>query len=182
MRRAVSGLLGWFAFFGLGVGGWQALAPVSFYEDFPGLGRHWVSVDGPYNEHLLRDVGQGNLAIGVVALVALLTGGVWLARATGLAAVVAYLPHQLYHQRTLHLLHTTSDEVLQTVTLTLVSVAAVLLTAMAFRLPAEPAGRPAPGTAGRTGRSRAAFLPGPGTRPPSPRGASPHDDHPTDVR
>ena len=137
MRRTVSGLLAWFVLFGLGVGGWQLLAPRSFYEEFPGSGRHWVSVDGPYNEHLLRDVGQGNLALGVVALVALSTGGVWLARATGLAAVVAYLPHQLYHQLTLHLLETTSDEVLQTVTLSLVSVAAVLLTALAFRLPVD---------------------------------------------
>jgi hypothetical protein len=144
VRRAVSGLLGWFVVFGLGVGGWQMLAPASFYEDFPGLGRHWVSVDGPYNEHLLRDVGQGNLAIGIVALVALLTGGVWLARATGLAAVAAYLPHQLYHQRTLHLLETTSDEVLQTLTLSLVSVAAVLLTVLAFRLPAAERARPRP--------------------------------------
>src|SRR3712207_8980589 len=67
---------------------WQMFWPESFFRDFPGWGRHWVSVDGPYNEHLLRDVGQGNLAFGVVALVALLTGGVWLARATGLAAAV----------------------------------------------------------------------------------------------
>ncbi len=145
MRRTVNGLLAWFAVFGLGVGGWQVLAPGSFYEDFPGFGRHWVSVDGPYNEHLLRDVGQGNVALGVVALVALSTGGVWLARATGLAAVVAYLPHQLYHQLTLHLLETTSDEVLQTTTLSLVSIAAVLLTVLAFRLPAgerPPTGLP----------------------------------------
>ena len=136
MRRTVNGLLAWFVLFGLGVGGWQVLAPRSFYEDFPGFGRSWVSVDGPYDEHLLRDVGQGNTALGVVALVALSTGGVWLARTTGLAAVVAYLPHQLHHQLTLHLLETTSDEVLQTATLSLVSVAAVLLTVFAFRLPA----------------------------------------------
>ena len=38
MRRTVSGLLAWFVVFGLGVGGWQLLAPSSFYEDFPGLG------------------------------------------------------------------------------------------------------------------------------------------------
>ena len=170
MRRAVSGLLGWFVLFGLGVGGWQALAPASFYEDFPGAGRHWVSVDGPYNEHLLRDVGQGDLALGVMALVVLLTGGVWLARATGLAALVASLPHQLYHQLTLHKLETTADEVLQTLTLSLVSVAAVLLTVLAFRLPADGGARPAPATVG------------PGARPPSPRGVSTHDDHPTDVR
>ncbi len=182
MRRAVSGLLGWFVLFGLGVGGWQALAPASFYEDFPGAGRHWVSVDGPYNEHLLRDVGQGNLALGVVALVALLTGGVWLARATGLAAVVAFLPHQLYHQLTLHLLETTGDRVLQTVTLSLVSVAAVLLTVLAFRLPADGGARPAAGTTVAPGRTRGPSAAGPGTRPPSPRGGSAHDDHPTDVR
>ena len=182
MRRAVSGLLGWFVLFGLGVGGWQALAPASFYQDFPGSGRHWVSVDGPYNEHLLRDVGQGNVALGVVALVALLTGGVWLARATGLAALVASVPHQLYHQLTLHLLETTGDRVLQTVTLSLVSVAAVLLTVLAFRLPADGGARPAPGTAGSSGGSRDPSAAGPGTRPPSPRGGSAHDDHPTDVR
>jgi len=173
----VSGLLGFFVLFGLVVGGWQALAPASFYADFPGSGRHWVSVDGPYNEHLLRDVGQGNLALGVMALVALLTGGVWLARATGLAALVASLPHQLYHQLTLHLLETTTDEVLQTLTLSLVSVAAVLLTVLAFRLPADGGTRSTPGTAG----SRDPTTAGPG-RPPSPRGASAHDDHPTDVR
>jgi hypothetical protein len=178
VRRAVSVLLGWFVLFGLVVGGWQALAPASFYEDFPGAGRHWVSVDGPYNEHLLRDVGQGNLALGVMALVALLTGGVWLARATGLAALVASLPHQLYHQLTLHLLETTTDEVLQTVTLSLVSVAAVLLTVLAFRLPADGGARPAAGTTG----TRDASAAGPGSRPPSPRGVSRHDDHPTDVR
>ncbi len=178
MRRAVSGLLGWFVLFGLGVGGWQALAPASFYADFPGSGRHWVSVDGPYNEHLLRDVGQGNLALGVTALVALLTGGVWLARATGLAALVASLPHQLYHQLTLHLLETPGDQVLQTVALSLVSVAAVLLTVLAFRLPADAGARPARATAG----SRDPMTAGPGARPPSPREVSPHDDHPTDVR
>ena len=140
MRRTVDGLLTWFALFGLAVGAWQALAPASFFQDFPGFGRHWVDVDGPYNEHLLLDVGHGNLALGVVALVALLTRGVWLARATGLAAVVANLPHHLYHQRHVHVLETTSDEVLQTVTLSLVSVAAVLLAVLAFRLPVHPAG------------------------------------------
>ncbi len=152
MRRTVNALLIWFTFFGLSAGMWQMIWPESFFRDFPGWGRHWVSVDGPYNEHLLRDVGQGNLAFGVVALVALLTGSVWLARATGLAAVVANLPHQLYHQEHLHVLETTSDEVLQTVTLTLVSLAAVLLAALAFRLPAGPS--PAASTPSRLSSAR----------------------------
>ena len=72
MRITIRVLLAWFAFFGLGSGLWQMFAPESFYTQFPGFGRHWVDVDGPYNEHLLRDVAQGNLAFGVVALVALL--------------------------------------------------------------------------------------------------------------
>ena len=136
MRVTVRLLLAWFALFGLAVGGWQLVAPSSFYAAFPGLGHRWVSPDGPYNEHLLRDVGQGNAAVGVVALVALLSGGVWLARATGLAAVVANLPHQLYHQTHVDVLPTT-DQVLQSVSLAAVSVAAILLAVLAFRLPAH---------------------------------------------
>jgi hypothetical protein len=138
MRSAVRILLAWFAFFGLSSGLWQFVAPRSFYDDFPGLGRHWVDVDGPFNEHLMRDIGQGNLAFGVVALVALLTGGVWLARATGLAAVVANLPHHAYHQVHVEVLPTVSDQVLQTITLSLVTVTSVLLAALAFALPVRP--------------------------------------------
>jgi hypothetical protein len=141
---AVKALLAWFAFYNLASGLWQFLAPRSFYDDFPGFGRRWVSVDGPYNEHLLRDFAQGNLAFGVVALVALLTGGVWLARATGLAAVVANLPHQGYHQVHLHVLPTVSDQVLQTLTLSAVSVTSVLLAVLAFALPARSAAAPTP--------------------------------------
>ena len=85
-------------------------------------------------------MGQGNLAFGVVALVALLTGGVWLARATGLAAVVANLPHHAYHQVHVDVLPTVSDQVLQTLTLSLVSVSAVLLALLAFGLPARSQG------------------------------------------
>ena len=143
MRTIVKILLAWFAFFNLTSGVWQYLAPRSFYDDFPGFGRQWVSVDGPYNEHLTRDFAQGNLAFGVVALVALLTGGVWLARATGLAAVVANLPHQAYHQAHLHVLPTMSDQVLQTITLSFVSATSILLAALTFLIPAGSPATPA---------------------------------------
>jgi hypothetical protein len=140
VRVAVRILLGFFAVEGLLVGGWQLLAPRSFWTDFPGLGRHWVSGDGGYNEHLLRDVGQGTLAIGLVAVIGLVSGSVWVARATGLAALVANLPHQLYHQTHLDRLPTDLDRVLQTAVLSLVSLAAVVLTVLAFRLPVHPGG------------------------------------------
>ena len=143
MRLAVKLLLGWFVVFGLGIGLWQAVLPASFYADFPGMGHHWVSPDGPYNEHLLRDVGLGNLAVGTVALVALLTGGVWLARAVGLAVVVTNLPHQLYHQVHVSVLPTVTDQVLQSISLAAVSLTAVALLVLTSRLPVTPTASPA---------------------------------------
>ena len=149
MRLAVKLLLGWFALFGLGIGLWQAVLPASFYADFPGMGHHWVSPDGPYNEHLLRDVGLGNLAVGTVALVALLTGGVWLARAVGLAVVVTNLPHHLYHQVHVSVLPTVTDQVLQSISLAAVSLAAVALVVLASRLPASAPASTAPRSGSR---------------------------------
>ena len=91
--------LGILAVVGLQVGLWAAFAPQSFYDDFPSLGRVWVAVDGPYNEHLVRDVGVLNLALAVVAIVAFVT----LSRAAVLAAGGAWLvygvPHLVYHLR-----------------------------------------------------------------------------------
>ncbi len=81
------------------VGAWAAFTPRSFYDDFPGLGQIWVAVDGPYNEHLVRDVGALNLALAVLSVCALVT----LARSTIVAAGLAWLayglPHVIYHAR-----------------------------------------------------------------------------------
>ena len=55
---------------GMVVGVWALLAPQSFYDDFPGGGRSWVSVFPPYNEHLVRDVGGLNLALAVLLVFA----------------------------------------------------------------------------------------------------------------
>ncbi|MFZ6005341.1 MAG: hypothetical protein ACOYXM_15565 [Actinomycetota bacterium] len=79
------------------VGVWAQVFPRSFYDDFPGAGRVWVSVDGPFNEHLVRDVGGLNLALALVAVTALLTGSVLLARVTGAAALIYGGPHLVYH-------------------------------------------------------------------------------------
>ncbi|MBB2992470.1 hypothetical protein FHR72_003971 [Mycolicibacterium iranicum] len=138
MNRAVTLLLAWFATYLLATGVWQQAAPRSFYDHFPGFGLHWVDIDGPYNEHLLRDVGQGNVAMGLLALTALLIGGVWLARVTGMAVMVANVPHQIYHQAHIDILPTVTEQIMQTVTLSFVSVTAVALTVLAFRLPVSP--------------------------------------------
>ena len=36
---------------------WAALAPRSFFDEFPGAGRHWVAELPAYNQHLVTDVG-----------------------------------------------------------------------------------------------------------------------------
>ncbi len=79
------------------VGLWAQAFPRSFYDDFPGMGRAWVAVDGPFNEHLVRDVGGLNLGLAFVAILALVTGSTLLARAAGGAALLYGAPHLLYH-------------------------------------------------------------------------------------
>jgi hypothetical protein len=90
-------VLGYLAISGALVGVWAGFAPRSFYDDFPGLGRVWVAVDGPYNEHLVRDVGWLNLALTVATIWAAVT----LARALVVGVLAAWLvtgvPHLGYH-------------------------------------------------------------------------------------
>jgi 2-alkyl-3-oxoalkanoate reductase len=105
------------ALFGLGAGFWQQLFPRSFYDDFPGFGRHWVSVDGPYNEHLLRDLGGASLAVGLITLFALFRPSVGLVRTVAIAFLVSQVPHFAYHAAHLDRLATPLDRVLQTTTL-----------------------------------------------------------------
>jgi hypothetical protein len=114
------------AFTGAVVGLWATFAPRSFYENFPGGGRNWVSPDGPYNEHLVRDVGELNLALLVVTLFALVTLSRSLVLATALAWLVYGVPHLVYHLRNLDPF--SGDDVITIpVTLALGVVAAALL-------------------------------------------------------
>ncbi len=117
MRIAVKLLLAWFAFFGLAAGAWQQFAPRSFYEDFPGGGRQWVSPDGPYNEHLIRDYGGALLANAVVVAVAMVTLSRPLVVGTLTAQLVAAIPHYAFHASHLDGF-STADAIGQTATLT----------------------------------------------------------------
>jgi hypothetical protein len=89
--------LGYLALVALQIGVWAQLAPRSFYDDFPGLGRAWVSVDGPYNEHLVRDVGGLYLALGVLLVAAIVTLSRPLIVTASVAVLVSAVPHLLYH-------------------------------------------------------------------------------------
>ncbi|MEM7092128.1 MAG: hypothetical protein AAF567_03935 [Actinomycetota bacterium] len=89
--------LGWLTLISLQLGIWALFAPRSFYDDFPGLGRTWVSVDGPFNEHLVRDVGALNLALVLLFVAAAWRGSRDLVVVAGGAAILWGLPHFLYH-------------------------------------------------------------------------------------
>jgi hypothetical protein len=82
---------------GLALGLWAALWPQAFYDSFPGFGRQWVALDGPYNEHLVRDFGNLNLALAVVTAIAAITLGRQVVLAAGLAYLVYAVPHLAYH-------------------------------------------------------------------------------------
>jgi hypothetical protein len=65
----------------------------AFYNSFPGFGRSWVSVDGPFNEHLVRDVGGGYLALAAVTFMAIWTKTKTVIQAAAPAWLVVQIPH-----------------------------------------------------------------------------------------
>jgi hypothetical protein len=79
------------------VGAWATLSPRGFYDSFPGAGRHWIDVDGPYNEHLIRDVGHLELAVAFVLVAGVVLGSLPVVRVGAVAALVSGLPHVTYH-------------------------------------------------------------------------------------
>jgi nucleoside-diphosphate-sugar epimerase len=90
----------------LQIGVWATLAPQSFFNSFPGGGRHWVAVDGPFNEHLVRDFGALNLALAAILIVALVVGSRLLVTTAAVAYLLWAVPHALYHYFNLQVLDT----------------------------------------------------------------------------
>jgi uncharacterized membrane protein len=120
-------LLLWLLAFGnLGVGIQALFAPRSFYDDFP-LGRGWVMMDGPYNEHLVRDVGSLNLALVVLVFAALVVGTRTLARTAMIVWLVNAVPHFLYHLGHLSMNMSGGDKVALVATLGFAVVAPILV-------------------------------------------------------
>src|SRR5947208_43384 len=62
-------------------------------------GRDGVAVDGPYNEHLVRDFGGLNLALAVVTIAALVLGTRAFVRTAAIAWLAWSVPHLVYHVR-----------------------------------------------------------------------------------
>lgn len=152
------------AFTGLSVGAQALVDPRGFFADFP-AGREWVSADGPFNLHLLRDFAALNLGIGVLALVALLSRSKALTRAAGGVWLIYGVPHLVYHSLNVEL--EGFDAVANIVALAVVVAAAVAALAVPLETPVPiPRSRPAPRgsgaapPAGNGGTSRRRRSPG----------------------
>jgi hypothetical protein len=135
-ERIVRVILAVWAFVALQLGIWATFAPRSFYDDYPGFGREWVRVDGPYNEHLVRDFGALNLALTVVTIAALVT----MLRPLVIAVAIGWLawgvPHLVYHLRHLDK-YSTDDKVLNVFALAALPVLAVVVLVLTLRRPAR---------------------------------------------
>jgi hypothetical protein len=115
------------------VGVWAQFAPGAFWEGFPGFGYAWVSVDGPYNEHLVRDVGGLQLAVAVVLIFALRQPTTTLVLVAALSSLAWQAPHAVYHLSHVGLLPTPADRVAQSAVLLISLAVAVILFVAALR-------------------------------------------------
>lgn len=113
--------------FGLYTGLQQQFTPQFFYDRFPGFGTTWVSLDGPFNEHLMRDLGGVNLGLTFLTFLAIARPSTYLVRGVAIAILIAQVPHFVYHVLHLELLPSTTDRVLQTASLGLVILIPVLV-------------------------------------------------------
>jgi len=91
------GLLAYLAATGIVVGIWAWGFPLHFYRFFPGFGGTWVSMDGPFNQHLIRDIGAAYLMIAAFATVCLFRPATITPFAVGLGTLFFNLPHFCYH-------------------------------------------------------------------------------------
>lgn len=95
--RWVSALLVLLAVPNVVAGVWGVIAPVHWFEHFPGWAPRLVAAHPPFNEHLVTDSASGLLAAGVAALIALC----WRRPAVVVTAMLTHLafsvPHAVFH-------------------------------------------------------------------------------------
>lgn len=112
------------------VGGWAYFAPLNWYNAFPGIGMQWLPVLGPYNEHLVKDVGGMYLALTALsALTLVYLSNRTLRLVTAVSWTTFNLLHLIYHLPMLHMYGT------RDATLNAVALGGVLLCSLALALP-----------------------------------------------
>jgi hypothetical protein len=113
---------------------WALAAPHSFYGDFPGGGHSWVAPLGPYDEHLVRDVGAFELGLVALAAYAIARPERRVVGAAFLTFAVSGVPHLVYHFTTTEALKT-ADNVVSLVGLALPLIVPLVLLPTLRRAP-----------------------------------------------
>ena len=118
----------WFlTFVEVAVGLVATLAPRFFYDNVP-----WVDLAPPFAEHLMRDYGAMNLALGLVTAVAAVTMSTVMVRTALFAYLLFAVPHLLFHVTHQHG-HTTSQAIGETTGLTIAVLLPLALLALSWR-------------------------------------------------
>jgi hypothetical protein len=121
MNTLLRGGMWFLAIVELAVGVVATLAPRAFYDYVP-----WVDLAPPFSEHLMRDYGAMNLALGLVTAVAAVTMAAYL-----LFAVAHLLFHVTHHDH-----YTASQAAGETTALTIAVLLPVALLALSWRVQA----------------------------------------------
>ena len=94
IKQVLCGIL---ALTAIDAGLWATAWPRQFYDSFPGFGHHWVVMLGPYNEHLVRDVGGLYLAMAIISAWAVVVPRAGVFPMVGLGWLAFNIPHCVYH-------------------------------------------------------------------------------------
>ena len=126
---------------GLIVGPWAYFAPLHWYNTFPGMGMQWLPVLGPFNEHLVKDVGGMYLGLAALSFWTLfhLTNRT-LVLITAVSWTIFNTLHLTYHATMLHM-YDTFNAVMNVIALT-----TVLVCSAALAIPTTTATRTDAGT------------------------------------
>lgn len=82
---------------GLVLGAWSYIWPLAFFDHFPVVFGEWISRDGPFNEHLVRDHGAMYLALAAAGVYGLFDRSQGVCRALGIAWGAFGVLHFAYH-------------------------------------------------------------------------------------
>ena len=119
----------WFtAFIELAIGAVATLMPRAFFDYTP-----WVNLAPPFSEHLMRDYGAMNLALGLVTVVAVFTMDRRMVRTALAAYLIFAIPHLMFHVMH-HDDYTTSQAVGETTALTFAMLLPLALLTLTWRI------------------------------------------------
>jgi hypothetical protein len=120
-----------------GIGIWSLAAPRSWYDEFPGAGMHWIPAFGPYDEHLVRDLGGLYLGLGLLLVFAAVSLSRPLVQGALGTLLVFAAPHLVWHLTELDALPT-GDNVVNVTTLALTVVLPAVLLYLTFQTELRP--------------------------------------------